>query len=96
MVWCVINWVCLDYPFFFLIWPRASESSMLPHASYFFSIRSAGMLEKGLYLLGQQSVLVKAPLFLKILLKVSKGSELQWVVSGTAAEHKLGMAVLTV
>lgn len=45
-------------------------------------------MEQGLYLLGQQAILVKAPVFL-VLLKVSKGIELQQVVSGTAAEHKL-------
>lgn len=38
---------------------------------------------------------MKAPVFLKVLLKVSKGIELQQVVSGTAAEHKLGTDVLT-
>lgn len=53
-------------------------------------------MEEGLHLLGQQAILVKAPIFLKVLPKVSKGIELQQVVSGTAAEHKLGTHVLTV
>lgn len=67
---------------------------MIPYASYVFSsILSVGMMEEGLYLLRQQAILVKAPIF-KVLLKVSKGIELQQVVSGTAAEHKLGTNVL--
>lgn len=53
-------------------------------------------MEEGLHLLGQQAILVKAPIFSKVLPKVSKGIELQQVVSGTAAEHKLGTDVLTV
>lgn len=38
---------------------------------------------------------MKAPTFFKTFLKVSKGIELQWVLSGTAAEHKPGADVLT-
>lgn len=61
----------------------------------FSSIRSAGTIKEWLYLLGQQAILVTAPVFLEVLPKVSKGIGLQQVVPGTAAEHKLGTDVLT-